>query len=254
MRPLPRGASSGEDGCPHMGAIPRAAALPSGRPTGWTRAPWTRPTPRASTRWRTGSSPGSSPTGAGGGATPAWSSATAASLLVDTLFDLRPHPPDARGHGPDHGGQPRSRTLVNTHANGDHCYGNQLVAGGASRSSTTEALGPRDGGAAAVAARRPDRRRPAALAPRRCVGARLRPLRLRGDRHPPARPHVLGAHDRRRRRPHRRADRGRPGPHRRRRDRLLPDSRVVFAGDILFIGGRRSCGPGRSATGSPPAS
>jgi len=49
------------------------------------------------------------------------------SLLVDTLFDLRltqemldamrAATPAARDIG----------TLVNTHANGDHCYGNQLV-------------------------------------------------------------------------------------------------------------------------------
>jgi glyoxylase-like metal-dependent hydrolase (beta-lactamase superfamily II) len=52
-----------------------------------------------------------------------------ASLLVDTLFDLeltarmldelRAVAPAARQIG----------TLVNTHANGDHCYGNQLVTG-----------------------------------------------------------------------------------------------------------------------------
>ncbi len=52
-----------------------------------------------------------------------------ASLLVDTLFDLaltaqmldelRKVAPAASAIG----------TLVNTHANGDHCYGNQLVAG-----------------------------------------------------------------------------------------------------------------------------
>ena len=52
-----------------------------------------------------------------------------ASLLVDTLFDLaltaqmldelRAVSPAAAAIG----------TLVNTHANGDHCYGNQLVAG-----------------------------------------------------------------------------------------------------------------------------
>jgi len=63
------------------------------------------------------------------------------SLLVDTLFDLRltaemldamrSTVPAARSIG----------TLVNTHANGDHCYGNQLLAGArivASRASATE--------------------------------------------------------------------------------------------------------------------
>ena len=47
-----------------------------------------------------------------------------ASLLVDTLFDLH-HTKlmldDMRKITPNIG------TVVNTHANGDHCYGNQLV-------------------------------------------------------------------------------------------------------------------------------
>ena len=64
-----------------------------------------------------------------------------ASLLVDTLFDLeltatmlaelRAVSPAAASIG----------TLVNTHANGDHCYGNQLVTGAeivASRASAVE--------------------------------------------------------------------------------------------------------------------
>ncbi len=64
-----------------------------------------------------------------------------ASLLIDTLFDLpltatmlaelRAVAPAAAEIG----------TLVNTHANGDHCYGNQLVAGAeivASRASARE--------------------------------------------------------------------------------------------------------------------
>ncbi len=64
-----------------------------------------------------------------------------ASLLVDTLFDLeltatmltelRAASPAAAAIG----------TLVNTHANGDHCYGNQLVTGAeivASRASAHE--------------------------------------------------------------------------------------------------------------------
>ena len=62
-----------------------------------------------------------------------------ASLLVDTLFDLaltatmlddlRAVSPAAASIG----------TLVNTHANGDHCYGNQLVAGAETVASTASA-------------------------------------------------------------------------------------------------------------------
>ena len=62
-----------------------------------------------------------------------------ASLLVDTLFDLqltadmlaamRAASPAAEAIG----------TVVNTHANGDHCYGNQLVAGAEIVASTASA-------------------------------------------------------------------------------------------------------------------
>ena len=48
------------------------------------------------------------------------------SLLVDTLFDLKltQRMLDAMG---DHTRPAPIGTVVNTHANGDHCYGNQLV-------------------------------------------------------------------------------------------------------------------------------
>src|SRR5688500_8828142 len=52
-----------------------------------------------------------------------------ASLLVDTLFDLRLTQTmldDLRAVSP---AAAAIGTVVNTHANGDHCYGNQLVAG-----------------------------------------------------------------------------------------------------------------------------
>jgi cyclase len=52
-----------------------------------------------------------------------------ASLLVDTLFDLALTArmlEELRAVSP---AAARIGTLVNTHANGDHCYGNQLVAG-----------------------------------------------------------------------------------------------------------------------------
>ena len=62
------------------------------------------------------------------------------SLLVDTLYDLdltgemlrkmRSAEPAARAIG----------TLVNTHANGDHCHGNELVSGAQIIASTASAL------------------------------------------------------------------------------------------------------------------
>ena len=51
------------------------------------------------------------------------------SLLVDTLFDL---PLTADMLAAMRAATPAASTIgtvVNTHANGDHCYGNQLVAG-----------------------------------------------------------------------------------------------------------------------------
>src|SRR5205807_8631530 len=52
-----------------------------------------------------------------------------AALLVDTLFDLRL---TAAMLDAMHRATPAARdigTVINTHANGDHCYGNALVAG-----------------------------------------------------------------------------------------------------------------------------
>ena len=50
------------------------------------------------------------------------------SLLVDTLFDLRLTKAMLEAMAEHTVGAPID-TVVNTHANGDHCYGNQLVAG-----------------------------------------------------------------------------------------------------------------------------
>ena len=51
-----------------------------------------------------------------------------ASLLVDTLFDLKLTAEMLQSMSRVVGAAPIG-TLVNTHANGDHCYGNQLVHG-----------------------------------------------------------------------------------------------------------------------------
>ena len=48
------------------------------------------------------------------------------SLLVDTLFDLRLTAAMLESMAPHTSAAPIA-TLVNTHANGDHCYGNELV-------------------------------------------------------------------------------------------------------------------------------
>ena len=51
-----------------------------------------------------------------------------ASLLVDTLFDLRLTSEMLDAMTSVTASRPIG-TVVNTHANGDHCYGNQLVKG-----------------------------------------------------------------------------------------------------------------------------
>ena len=51
-----------------------------------------------------------------------------ASLLIDTLFDLE-LTAEMLGSFAPHTRSAPITTLLNTHANGDHCYGNQLVDG-----------------------------------------------------------------------------------------------------------------------------
>jgi len=63
------------------------------------------------------------------------------SLLVDTLFDLPLTQQMLSAMADATPAAATIDTLVNTHANGDHCYGNQLVEGAtiiASRASAEE--------------------------------------------------------------------------------------------------------------------
>jgi len=62
-------------------------------------------------------------------------------LLVDTLFDLRLTEEMLQAMRDATPAAQQINTLVNTHANGDHCYGNQLVSGAtiiASKASAQE--------------------------------------------------------------------------------------------------------------------
>ena len=62
------------------------------------------------------------------------------SLLVDTLFDLRLTQEMLTAMADATAAARSIDTLVNTHANGDHCYGNQLVSSAtiiASRATAT---------------------------------------------------------------------------------------------------------------------
>src|SRR5689334_2676932 len=61
-----------------------------------------------------------------------------ASLLIDTLFDLKLTAAMLDAMAPVRAAAPIS-TVVNTHANGDHCYGNELVKGAEIVASTATA-------------------------------------------------------------------------------------------------------------------
>ena len=163
------------------------------------------------------------------------------SLLVDTLFDLALTRRMLDAMAPITGTRPIG-TVVNTHANGDHCYGNGLVGGDGSELGnhveivTTEAAAREMGAvppSALVALMAADMGEATNEYVRRAFGAfdftdievpeptrtftgRLE-LRIGG------RPVVLEQ----------------VGPAHTAGDLLvhLPDAGVVFAGDILFIGG-----------------
>ena len=155
------------------------------------------------------------------------------SLLVDTLFDLHltremlAAMKDVTGRAP-------IRTLVNTHANGDHCWGNQLVTGAEIIGSTACAaeMGTLDPGVLA-AMMRSDELGEAGAFFRRIFGAfdfdgitLTRPTRTFDGE---LTLHVGS----------RRVDLIEVGPAHTRGDVLVhvPEDRTVFTGDILFIGG-----------------
>lgn len=78
------------------------------------------------------------PNGAWGWSNAGLITADGVSLLVDTLFDLHLTKAMLDGFAPLTAKAPIS-TLVNTHANGDHTYGNELVVGAQIISSTAAA-------------------------------------------------------------------------------------------------------------------
>lgn len=158
-----------------------------------------------------------------------------ASLLVDTLFDLRltAEMLDAMRRA-----APAARaidTLVNTHANGDHCYGNQLVAGATIVTSAATALEIAEVAPAMMAALldNADQLGPAGAFFRHCFGA----FDFTGIQVPPVSRTFSGELELRV--GDRRVDLVEVGPAHTRGDVIvhLPDAGVVFTGDILFIEG-----------------
>ncbi|HTO53554.1 MAG TPA: MBL fold metallo-hydrolase [Myxococcota bacterium] len=157
------------------------------------------------------------------------------SLLVDTLFDLRLTAEMLAAMRKQVPAAARIATLVNTHANGDHCYGNQLVAGArivASRASAEEMdeLPP------AAMARVIENA--AALGPAGEYFKRVfAPFDFRGIAYTPPTETFDG--ELRLRVGAKEVVLFEVGPAHTRGDILVwvPEDRVVFTGDILFIGG-----------------
>jgi len=157
------------------------------------------------------------------------------SLLVDTLFDLRLTAEMLAAMRASVPAAARIGTLVNTHANGDHCYGNQLVDGArivASRASAAEMdeLPPE----AMVRVLE----NAAALGPGGEYLAKVfAPFEFRGIRHTP--PTEVFDGELRLRVGAKEVVLIEVGPAHTRGDILvwLPQERVVYTGDILFIGG-----------------
>ena len=158
-----------------------------------------------------------------------------AATLVDTLFDLHLTREMLEAMSPMTRSAPIS-TVVNTHANGDHCYGNQLVAGpgvtfiaSAATAAEIDEVPP---------ARLAEMQRAAPPGPvAEFAEFAFGPFDFTGIEVPPITETFVG----------RRALEGsgpaieliEVGPAHTAGDILawLPDERVVFTGDILFIGG-----------------
>lgn len=157
------------------------------------------------------------------------------SALVDTLFDLRLTADMLAAMSPRIDSNHLS-TVVNTHANGDHCYGNQLVAGaGVDIISSVPALREMEAVPPAVMVSLMSADLPPVL--RRFLDAAFGPFAFEGiDLIPPTRTFSgelelnIGG---------RRMTLLEVGPAHTGGDVIawLPDDGVVFTGDILFIGG-----------------
>lgn len=167
-----------------------------------------------------------------------WSNAglvasTDGSLLVDTLFDLRLTQDMLDAMASVTATKP-IETLVNTHANGDHCYGNQLVTGAEVIASAASALEMENLPPAAMAAMmggdfgpQLNRYLDEAFGPFEFDG--IEPPRVDRTFEKELAVEVGG----------RRVDLIEVGPAHTAGDVLvhLPDERVIFTGDILFIDG-----------------
>lgn len=157
------------------------------------------------------------------------------SLLVDTLFDLRLTQEMLDAMQRSIPAAARIGTLVNTHANGDHCYGNQLLAGSrivASHASAEEMDELPPSAMAGMV------KNAAALGPGgRFLAERFAPFQFEGIVHTP--PNQTFSGELRLRVGAKEVVLIEVGPAHTKGDVLVhvPSDGVVFTGDILFIDG-----------------
>jgi glyoxylase-like metal-dependent hydrolase (beta-lactamase superfamily II) len=157
------------------------------------------------------------------------------SLLVDTLFDLRLTSEMLAAMRAATPAARRIGTLVNTHANGDHCYGNSLVAGAAivASKAAAEEMGEVPPSVLASFLEAAPRLGAAGAYLQRIFG----PFEFRGIE--PAPPTVTFEGELERRVGGKRVRLLQVGPAHTRGDVLVHsvDDRAVFTGDILFVDG-----------------
>lgn len=157
------------------------------------------------------------------------------SLVVDTLFDLRLTAQMLADMRRASSAAQRIDTLVNTHANGDHCYGNQLVGDAVIVASRATAAEMAEVPASVLAAmmRNADSMGPVGAFVRHCFGAfDFEGIETVG-------PTETFEGQVQRRVGDRRVELIDVGPAHTAGDVLvwLPDDAVVFTGDILFVEG-----------------
>jgi cyclase len=159
-----------------------------------------------------------------------------AALLVDTLFDLKLTQEMLDTMRRSVPAAARIGMVVNTHANGDHCYGNQLVSGAriiaSARTAAEMAAGITPDQLAALLKRAPELGQLGAFASRIFAPFDFANITLTLPNQTFAGELILKVGDKT-------VHLLEVGPAHTRGDTLvyIPGDRVIFAGDILFIGG-----------------
>ena len=154
-------------------------------------------------------------------------------LLVDTLFDLKLTAEMLAEMRRSVPAAAHINTLFNTHHNGDHTFGNQLVEGAeiVATQATFDEMDPDPSRALPL----DDGQRPSARARRRIPRRAVQAVRFHRRRAAEAEPHLQRRTRAQGRRQDRAPDRAWTRAHPRRHGgACVPEDRVVFTGDLLF--------------------